>query len=182
MLLVENLLEMTVDVEIPSLIDMTKFPTNISFHLLQKNKSQLVQLGSFMWFSLSVHRFSLSASKRFNLDFFRQFITFGGSESKPPFFVEGVGLWKQTVKIVALFRVHLLSIFETSTTGYILNVDIYISYVIYVFVRYSFVHICNTFTQMRVVHSWYMCHVYMLLIKRPDHILFHCHTPCCFNY
>ena len=44
MLLVENLLEMTVDVEIPSSIDMTNFPMTISFHLLQKTNPN--------WFNL----------------------------------------------------------------------------------------------------------------------------------
>lgn len=147
-----------------------KFSNEHILSFATKNKSQLVQLGSFMWFSLSVHRFSLSVSKRFNLDFLCQFITFGGSESKPPFFVDGVGLWKQTVKIVALSRVPLLSIFEISTTGYLY---VYFIHIISYHMRYYFVHIYNTFTQMRVVHNLYMCHVYMLLIKRPDHILLH---------
>lgn len=154
---------------------MTKFSNEHISSYATKDKSQLLQLGSFMWFSLSVHRFFLSVSKRFNLDFLRQFITFGGSESKPPFFVEGVGLWKQTVKIIALFRVPLLSIFEISTTGYI-YIDIYISY--HMWYRclldiISYIFTIHLYTQMRVVHSWYMCHVYMLLIKRPDHILLH---------
>lgn len=94
------------------------------------------------------------------------FFTFHGSESKPPVYAKGVGLWKVAAKIFALFRVPLLYIFEISTTGYIYIYTHIISYVIYVLVRYSFVHIYNIFTQMRVVHSSHMCHVYnMLLIK-----------------
>ena len=92
-LLIENLLEMTVDVEIPSPIEMAKIPMNISYLLLQiTHKSHLVQLG---------YRCSSSVK-----------ITFRWSESKPPVFAEGIGLWKEAVKIFAILRVLFLSIFE----------------------------------------------------------------------